>query len=182
MFFSFWINLFYPQKFIKIILHYSCFTAAGFHQKHDYYYLNTFYHLYNQAKFKCFHYCYFLLISGLGTTLSTGGESAKIKLDYITVPVLAKYSITGTGLGIYVGPQVGYTLSSKIKAEGVSVDVNDSFKKADFSGIGGVDYSLPFGLSVSARYQLGLINIAKEASGDESAKNNAVTLSVGFSF
>lgn len=123
-----------------------------------------------------------VLYSGLGTKVSTGGVNAEIKLDYITVPVLAKYKVTGTGLGIYVGPQVGYVLSSKIKSEGVSVDVDDSFKKADFSGIGGVDYSLPFGLSLSARYQLGLINIAKEASGDESAKNNAITLSVGFSF
>ncbi|RYE24670.1 MAG: PorT family protein [Sphingobacteriaceae bacterium] len=123
-----------------------------------------------------------LLYSGLGTRATTGGQSVDIKLDYITLPVLAKYKIIGTGLGIYIGPQVGYILSSKAKAGGVSVDVDDSFKKADFSGIGGVDYALPLGLSLSARYQLGLVNIAKEASGDESAKNNAFTLSLGFSF
>ncbi|RYE28522.1 MAG: PorT family protein [Sphingobacteriaceae bacterium] len=123
-----------------------------------------------------------VLYSGLGTKASGDGQEVKIKLDYITVPILAKYKVIGTGLGIYIGPQVGYILSSKIKAAGVSVDIDDSFKKADFSGIGGVDYALPFGLSLSARYQLGLVNIAKEASEDESAKNNAVTLSVGFSF
>ncbi|RYE31116.1 MAG: PorT family protein [Sphingobacteriaceae bacterium] len=123
-----------------------------------------------------------LLYSGLGTEATTGGVSVKIKLDYLTLPVLAKYQISGTGLGIYVGPQVGYMLSSKAKAGGIAADVDDSFKKADFSGIGGVDYALPLGLNLSARYQLGLVNIAKEASGDESAKNNAFTLSVGFSF
>lgn len=123
-----------------------------------------------------------LLYSGLGTKASAEGDNVQIKLDYITLPVLAKYKVIGTGLGIYIGPQVGYLVSSKVKSGGISVDVDDSFKKADFSGIGGVDYALPFGLSLSARYQLGLVNIAKEASGDESAKNNAFTLSVGFSF
>lgn len=88
------------------------------------------------------------------------------------------------GFSIEVGPQVGFLLSAKAKAEsgGSSgeIDIKDSFKGIDFGANLGFGYKMENGLNFGARYNLGLASIADEDNTD--VKNGVIQLSVGFFF
>lgn len=98
--------------------------------------------------------------SSLGTKMSSGGDNVKYRLDYITVPLLAKYSLPN-GFGIYAGPQVGFLLSAKGKFSnsGEKEDVKSALKSTDFFITFGTEYNFQNGIAVYARYNHGLVNI-----------------------
>ncbi|WP_194766449.1 porin family protein [Tamlana sp. I1] len=114
---------------------------------------------------------------------------SKAKLDYINIPVIAKYYVT-EGLSLEAGPQVGFLASAKGKdevtidgdTESDTEDLKEYVKGVDF-GLGlGLGYKLENGLNFSARYNLGLANISDDEDSDDSLKNNVIQLSVGFMF
>lgn len=123
-----------------------------------------------------------VLYSMMGSKISFGGQSSTAELGYISVPVLAKYNIDKPGFGVYVGPQIGFLMSAKDKTGSTSTDSKSDYKSTDFSAVVGLEYSLDMGINASARYQIGLSNIAKETSNGESLKNNAFTFTIGYSF
>lgn len=131
-----------------------------------------------------------LTYSGLGAKTKTsalggeggGTENAKLMLNYLTLPVLAKYTFEDAGFAAYLGPQIGYLLSAKGKYGGETEDIKEEVKSTDISGIIGVGYFLPMGVGLSARYQLGLSNIAKDTEGEGSLKNKALTFTLGYRF
>jgi hypothetical protein len=109
--------------------------------------------------------------------------SATDDLGYINLPVLLKYK--KDGFSAFLGPQVSYLLSAKSKGDGVngSQDSKDSYKSTDVAGVIGVGYTLMNGFGFDARYQLGLINISKDAStGDGSVKSNGFLIGVHYFF
>lgn len=118
-----------------------------------------------------------------GTTVTT-----KLHENYLTLPVLLKYKVAATGLGIYVGPQIGYLLSAKGSGESsgttVSQKMTDYYNRSDFAGIFGAEYYFPCNFGISARYQLGFTNIIKKdyADNGETVKNHAFTITVGYRF
>jgi len=121
-----------------------------------------------------------LAYSQLGCKFEDGGD-IRYALDYITLPVLAKYDFSNSGFSLYAGPQIGFLATAKIKDDNDSEDVKDSFKSTDFAGILGAQYLIPstkFGLTL--RYQFGLSNIVDEDNVD--LKNNAATLGVFYNF
>jgi hypothetical protein len=112
-----------------------------------------------------------LLYSAQGASYD-GGD---LKLDYLNVPVLAKFMVA-EGFSIEVGPQVGFILSAKDDGE----DVKDFLKSTDFSGAVGLAYEMATGLNFAARYTLGLGNIVDESGTD--LKNNVFQVSIGYIF
>lgn len=109
----------------------------------------------------------------------------KANLDYINIPILAKYYIVD-GFSVEAGPQVGFL----VKAEGkgtvnnvsVTTDVKDNFKSTDF-GLGfGLAYDLPVGMFVNARYNLGLSDIRNNTSSGDAIKNNMIQVGIGYKF
>ncbi len=111
-----------------------------------------------------------------------GGKEgdSKVNLSYVSVPVLLKYKVSG--VGIYLGPQIGFLLSAKAKEDDESIDIKDELKSTDFSGVVGVDYTLPSGFGFGARYQLGLSNIAEGGNSDNSIKNKSIQIGVHYLF
>lgn len=108
-----------------------------------------------------------IVYSTQGAKASDGNGDVKISLDYINVPVLFQY-MYDNGFRIQAGPQVGFLTSAKAKADGVTVDLDDSFKTIDFGLSLGASYVHPAsGFGVDARYNLGLSNINE----DDSSKN-----------
>ena len=105
-------------------------------------------------------------------------DSFDVKLDYINIPLLAKYYVA-EGFSIEAGPQVGFLMSAKAEDE----DVKDFVSGIDF-GLGiGVGYKMDSGLNFAARYNLGLSNINDgEGSDDFKNQNNVIQLSVGYMF
>ncbi len=49
--------------------------------------------------------------------------SAKLNLSYVNVPVLVKYVIPSTNLGIYVGPQIGFLTTAKTAVDKSDVSI-----------------------------------------------------------
>ncbi|MCC9071538.1 PorT family protein [Flavobacterium sp. F-65] len=106
-----------------------------------------------------------------------------VKLAYINVPVMAKYYVAEK-FSLEAGPQIGFLVSAKGKMSGGSnEDIKDFYKSIDFGVNFGAGYDFTENLSVGARYNLGLSNIAKNEEGDNSKlKNSVFSLSVGYKF
>jgi len=91
-----------------------------------------------------------------------------VKLSYLEVPVMFKYSLSNDQFKPYImaGPSFGYNLSAKIEASGYGItdetDIKDEIKNIDFNLGFGAGVSIPMGnnsIFVEARYALGLTNI-----------------------
>ncbi len=115
---------------------------------------------------------------------------AKTKLSYINVPLMVKF-YAAESFFIEAGPQVGFLMSAKSEWEtsggGVSLsgdeDIKDELKSIDFGLNFGIGYNFTENLSVGARYNLGLSNIADVEDGDDYKINNSVIqVSVGYRF
>ncbi|WP_040278587.1 porin family protein [Psychroserpens damuponensis] len=111
---------------------------------------------------------------------------SKLKLDYLNIPIMAKYYVA-EGFSVEAGPQIGLLLSANEEFEGGGEsgeeDVKDGFKGIDFGFGIGAGYKMDSGLNFSARYVLGLSNIADgEESDDYSIQNNVFQISVGYFF
>lgn len=121
-----------------------------------------------------------LVYSAQGAKESFEGIDIDYNIDYINLPVLAKFYVA-EGFSIEAGPQVGFLMSAKVEAEGESVDLKDDLKGIDFSGAIGVGYKMDSGLNFAARYNLGLANIA-DFDGEGDLKNNVIQISIGYNF
>jgi hypothetical protein len=122
-----------------------------------------------------------LLYSAQGAVNSEESD-LKIKLDYINLPIMAKYMVA-EGFSLEGGPYVGFAINREASFDGDSVDLDDEFKSLDY-GVGlGAGYELDSGLMFSLRYNLGLANIADEFDGEDfSINNNVLQVSVGYKF
>lgn len=121
-----------------------------------------------------------LLYSMQGASVKEGDMDEDYKLDYLNVPIMAKYYLF-EGFSIQAGPQVGFLMSAKYG----DTDVKDYFKSIDFALNGGVGYELPLGVFFQARYSAGLADINDfDVDGADAAKinNNVFSLSVGYKF
>jgi len=130
----------------------------------------------------------------LGTTY-TDDVTAKIKLDYINIPLMAKFYVA-EGFSLEAGPQVGFLLSAKSEFEftettddGTTVSEISGSEEEDIKdGISGFEYGLNFGvgykmdsgLNFGARYNLGLGNV--NDMGDENVHNSVLQVSLGYMF
>ncbi len=128
--------------------------------------------------------------SGSTTLLGiTSSFEGKQKLDYINVPIMAKYYIID-GFSVEAGPQIGFLMKAESELDTTIAGVNsnvkgdnkDSFKSTDF-GLGlGLAYDLPVGLFVNARYNLGLSDIRENTSAGDAVKNNVIQVGIGYKF
>jgi hypothetical protein len=122
---------------------------------------------------------------GTGYTESYQGINVDVSLNvnYINVPVLLKVNIAG-GLSAEVGPQVGFLLTAKTKAEAMGVssteDLKDECKTLDVSLPIGLSYTFAEKFVVGARYAFGLTNLNKD--GSSKIKNNVIQVSFGYKF
>jgi hypothetical protein len=117
-----------------------------------------------------------------GMKIDVGGTKATFKFNYITMPVLAKLQPV-EGFSAFVGPQVGFLTSGKAEYEGEPVQNAKSVLKAlDVFGVFGLEYRLPMGVVVGARYQLGFRDIVGIPDTETEIKNSAITFRVGYSF
>jgi len=82
--------------------------------------------------------------------------SQKLHLNYITIPVLFRYSVNDL-LSFHVGPQFGILASAKDQD---SNDAKDLFKSSNLGVAIGGAIDLPMGLNFTLRYVAGLSNIS----------------------
>ena len=89
-----------------------------------------------------------------------GGKDGADKWDinYINVPVLFQY-MTGGGLRLQTGPQLGFAVSSKIKSGDIEQNIKDDVNTVDVSWALGASYLFPEAIGIDARYNIGLTNV-----------------------
>jgi len=105
--------------------------------------------------------------------------TAKTHLNYLNLPVLLQYQ-HASGAFAVTGPQIGYLLSAKVKAPGISEDVKESFNKINFGWTLGVGYVIPTtSIGIDVRYNFGLTKLAKGEDGQPSAKAFSRVLQAG---
>jgi hypothetical protein len=122
-----------------------------------------------------------LLFSGQGYSDQTPGNYSRLKLNYINLPVLAKYYVAER-LSVEIGPQLGVLVSGKERTN----DSNDSVSNLstiDFGLNAGLGYEFTSGVFFQGRYNLGLNNINTSSDADAKKFTNSVfSLSVGMFF
>ncbi len=119
-----------------------------------------------------------------GAKYDDGGTDGSIKLDYIDIPVLFKYTMAGESARPYFlfGPAVGFRVSSKLSEGDESVDIDEFISSTNFG--------LVFGLGVNfqkflleVRYDVGLSNIWDFENIDSiTNKNSVFGIMVGYNF
>jgi hypothetical protein len=120
--------------------------------------------------------------------------STATQLNYIDIPVVAKYYVT-EALGLEAGPQISILTSAtdvfrgKIKEDDDLVfetDMKSRFNTIDVGIVAGATYSLwnergGKGLYIHLRYAYGLMDIVKDNQGD-AIRNSTFQLAVSFPF
>ena len=88
-----------------------------------------------------------------------------------------------SGLFTETGLQVGFLLSAKESAGGLSVDTKSNTRSVAFSWAFGIGYKLPMGFGIDARYNLDLTNLVKGiASSDLTVKNSVFQVGLFYLF
>ncbi|MCC9061543.1 porin family protein [Flavobacterium piscisymbiosum] len=123
-----------------------------------------------------------VLFSTQGAKLEFGNTDFNTKLNYINIPVLAKFYITKQ-FTAEAGPQLGFLVSAKRDDS----DVKDSYKSVDTGFNFGLGYNFTENLGVGLRYTVGLSNIADYEVDDtqeylDSPKNSVLALTLAYKF
>jgi hypothetical protein len=116
-----------------------------------------------------------IIFSQQGAKLKTDVGNFDANIDYINIPVVVKFYLAA-GLNLQVGPQFGFLSRAEIDGQ----DQKESFKNSDISAALGAGWDLPFGLTLDARYNLGLSKIDEDDAAFSAAKNQVFQISVGY--
>jgi hypothetical protein len=123
-----------------------------------------------------------LLYSSVGAKMNILGIKASSRLNYLSLPIMLRYNPQPI-FNLHAGPQIGFLVSAKEELEGLSEDAMDAYKQLDV-GLGiGAGVELPIGIGFSARYVLGIANIADMSDADEiegKFTNNVFQISVNY--
>lgn len=108
-----------------------------------------------------------VLYSSQGAEVDGLGD---FNLDYVSVPVMAKFYILSDKISLDVGPQFSFLVS-----EAEETLENESF---EFAMAGGVTLNLTKKIFAQARYTAGLTEASKSAE----VRNTVVQFSIGYMF
>ncbi len=121
-----------------------------------------------------------LVYSSLGTKVDFDGTTVTISTNYLVIPVMLKY-FAAEKFTLEAGPQIGFLLSAKAKANGNSGDIKSEFNSTDFGINLGAGYDISEKVNLSLRYTAGLSNILKD-SGSDKVNNTNIAFALGFKF
>lgn len=109
----------------------------------------------------------------------SGTPDLKSNFSYVNIPLILKlYTIAG--INLQVGPQIGFLTKAEWETPSGTEDIKDDLKNTDISLGLGVGWDLPFGLSLDARYNLGLNDNASSGAPVTDLKNQVIQISAGY--
>jgi hypothetical protein len=139
-----------------------------------------------------------VIFSRQGQTFSTPSvNNLDASFDYINIPIMIKFYLVA-GLNLQAGPQFGFLSSAKgdlVNATTNAVtkgqDLTSFLQTSDVSLGVGAGWDFPFGLNITARYNIGLSDINKftnnslpssltSSLGSAAAKNQVFQFSLGY--
>jgi Outer membrane protein beta-barrel domain len=82
-------------------------------------------------------------------------DQSKVRLNYLSIPILLNYKLIGNFLVLQAGPQVGILMD---QSKNLLQNGGKAFSEGDFSVLGGVQLKLS-AIRLSGRYAIGLKDI-----------------------
>ncbi len=128
-----------------------------------------------------------VLIGEQGSALGSDVADAKIKLDYLTVPLLVRYRLSSSngGLAVYGGPSFATKLRARASAEfggdTVTTNISDQIETLDLGVAVGAMYEKGR-YTIDGRYTFGFANINTEVDNPGKVRNRVITGLVGVRF
>ncbi len=122
-----------------------------------------------------------LLYSAQGYKFDDNGEDNKISLNYLALPIIAKWYVIDK-FSFETGPRLASLASSSQSVGEETDEFFNSFSDFDFGWVFGAGYKMESGMFFQAHYTLGLSNINDIDGVDISNNNSIVQLSVGYLF
>ncbi|MDX1592061.1 MAG: porin family protein [Balneolaceae bacterium] len=116
------------------------------------------------------------------------GTDGSLKLDYLEVPVLAKFQLGPSGPitpHLVVGPYIGFNVNAESESGGSTVDISDNVNSTEFGGAVGVGIDFNLGvtkLNARAQYGYGFTDIFEDAGGGDAGNNAALSVTAGIWF
>ena len=117
------------------------------------------------------------------------GLEEKLKLNYIEVPILIKWTSPSEGTirpNLFIGPAPAFLMSAKFEETFggvlVEIDIKDEVKSFDFGVVfgGGLDFAAGSGsFVIDIRYTLGLTSV-DDSGFDADLKNKVFSASIGY--
>lgn len=125
-----------------------------------------------------------LLFSKLGAEVETvdyipNNYSGKFTLDYITIPVMAKYYLSNK-FTVQFGPQVGFLIYKKYELAGTKKDISRITNVGDFGLNVGLGYEFNNNIFIETRGSFGLTKVLSQDYGNN--RNIAFQVSLGYKF
>lgn len=128
-----------------------------------------------------------IIFSQQGSKVEINSKDLESNFSYMNIPIILKL-YTVAGINIQAGPQFGFVMNGEAPVQqtlgGAATveDVKDRMKKSDFTVALGLGWDLPFGLTLDARYNLGLTKIYDDAPPQQTsdAKNQVFQFSLGY--
>lgn len=103
---------------------------------------------------------------------------AKIKLDYIAMPIMAKYYIA-KGFSVEAGPQVAFLVNDKAEISNSDIEAQETdAANFDFGANLGLGYYFDSGLFAQTRYNFGITTVGENPD----VKNGVFQISLGYRF
>lgn len=125
-----------------------------------------------------------LLFSQQGSKVKFNSQDYDANFSYVNIPVILKL-YTVAGINLQAGPQFGFLTTAESDYNPLTnqpqngADLKSAYKKSDLSFAIGAGWDLPFGLTLDARYNLGLSKIEDNPS-IEATKNQVFQVSLGY--
>ncbi len=112
-----------------------------------------------------------VIYSQQGELYSYAGSEYGTAINYINIPIMVKIYLI-EGFNLQAGPQIGFVTeavgSLKDQTTGALItnqDVKSYLNTTDFSIGVGAGWDIPFGLNITARYNIGVSDINKYTGG-----------------
>ena len=127
-----------------------------------------------------------VVYSQQGLQSEENGIESKLKLDYINIPVMAKFYVSD-GFALELGPLFGFNINSEFEVDGGGSSASADFEAASFDlGLGGgISYQFDGGFFLQARYIIGVTNVDDSDEGgtfEDNLTNSVLGISAGFKF
>ncbi|MCG2615662.1 PorT family protein [Terrimonas sp. NA20] len=102
-------------------------------------------------------------------------NQSKVKLNYLSIPILLNYKLLGNFLSLQAGPQFSILMD---QSKNLLQNGGNAFSKGDFAMVGGVQLKLS-SIRISGRYVVGLNDI-NDIDNQDKWKNQGFQVGVGF--
>ncbi len=121
-----------------------------------------------------------VIFSQQGSKVDADFGNFESNFSYVNIPVMLKlYTIAG--INLQAGPQFGFLMNDPVIKDPQGQTIENAYKKSDISLGLGAGWDLPFGITLDARYNLGLSKI-DDAPNVESTRNQVWQVSLGYKF